>query len=183
MVIKDIEIRPATAGDASFVAWTVLTALDINTDEMDEMIESCADEKSMYSWKNALIAYDGGEAVGCIVAYDGDTYPATREYTWGKLWKDVDKEIIRNSAIEALPGEYYLDSLAIKSEYRGRGIGKRLMCAAMEHGKSLGYDSFSLLVAIDKPNLESYYCSLGFCPDGSVQFFGHMYNRLILNKP
>lgn len=175
----EVTIADATADDTREVAWTVLTALDMPTDHLDWMTASCADEKSMYSWNKAIIARVDGEPVGCLVAYPGDGYEQIREYTWSRLWNDADPETIKATEIETYPGEYYLDSLAIRPEFRGRGIGKLLIEAAIERGRKLGYRTFALIVSIEKPRLQAYYESLGFAPAGKVNFFGHRYNRLL----
>ena len=179
---NDVTIREAREDDAEYVAKTVLTALDMDASDPEWVMASCSDPKSMYSWNKSLIAEADGKPIGCIISYRGDDYLTIREYTWSRLWEGVDPEIIRQSAIEAYPGEYYLDSLAIEPEYRGRGLGKKLMQAAISHGKTLGYDRFALLVAVDKPRLKEYYASLGFEEVGDVNFFGHRYKRMVLFK-
>lgn len=171
-------IRKAAMEDAPFVAWTVLTALDMTDDDLAGVTESCADPNSMYSYRNALIAEEDGKSVGCLVSYRGEDYAKMREYTWGNLWKEVDVEFIRNTPYETAPGEYYLDSMAILPQYRGRNIGKILMEAAIAEGRSMGYEKFGLLVAISKPNLEKYYAGLGFRQVGDVNFFGHLYHKM-----
>ncbi len=170
--------RKAFDQDVEIVAWTVLTALDMEADELDWVKASCADEQSMYSWKNSIVACDGDEVIGCIICYEGDRYDYLRQYTWGNLWSDIDKEFIKNTPAEAYPGEYYLDSMAIKPEYRGRGIGKQLIEAAINKGRELGYKKFSLLVDVDKPRLKAYYKTIGFSESGKMMFFGHLYNRM-----
>ncbi len=172
-------IRKATEKDTEYVAKTVLTALDMDTSDLEWVKASCADPKSMYSWNKALIAEDNGKLIGCIISYRGDEYLPIREYTWSRLWTGVDPEVISKSAIETYPGEYYLDSLAIEPEYRGRGLGKKLMQAAMEEGRKLGYKKFALLVAREKPRLKDYYASLGFEDSNEVNFFGHQYQRML----
>ena len=172
-------IRKATEKDVEFVAKTVLTALDMDTSDLDWVKSSCADPKSMYSWNKALIAEENGAPIGCIISYRGDDYLSIREYTWSRLWKGVDPEVIRRSAIEAYPGEYYLDSLSVEPEYRGHGLGKDLMKAAIDYGASLGYMKFALLVAVEKPRLKDYYASLGFKKAEEVNFFGHRYYRMV----
>ena len=52
----EIEIRDARIEDVPVVAWTVLTALDMSTDDMDRFVKSCSDEDTMYSWKNSYFA-------------------------------------------------------------------------------------------------------------------------------
>lgn len=175
-------IRNATKEDIDTVGKTVLTALDMDLEELEWVKESCADPKSMYSWNKALIAEKDGKPIGCIISYRGDEYLPIREYTWGRLWKGVDPEIIRKSAIETYPGEYYLDSLSIEPQYRGHGLGKDLIRAAIKHGESLGYEKFALLVSVEKPRLRDYYASLGFQKVGDVNFFGHQYHRMVKDK-
>lgn len=175
-----MKIRKATENDVDFVAKTVLTALDMDTSDIGWVRASCADPKSMYSWNKALIAEDAGKPIGCIISYRGVDYLPIREYTWSRLWEGVDPEVIRKSAIETYPGEYYLDSLSVDPEYRGKGIGKDLMQAAIAEGSALGYKRFALLVAVEKPRLKDYYASLGFRPFGEVNFFDHKYHRMVM---
>ena len=174
-----MKIRKAKESDVEYVARTVLNALDMDTSDLDWVKASCADPDSMYSWNKSLIAEEDGKPIGCIISYRGDDYLTIREYTWSRLWQGVDPEVIRKSAIEAYPGEYYLDSLAVEPEYRGHGLGKSLMKAAMDYGASLGYKRFALLVATEKPRLKEYYASLGFKDAGRVNFFGHKYHRML----
>lgn len=171
-----MKVRDANVADSELVAWTVLTALDRSEEEPDRMTECCRDPKSMYSWKNAqILEEDDGRPIGCIISYSGDDYESLREYTWGNLWKDVDEEFIRNTPKETHPGEYYLDSLAILPQYRGKGYGRILIEAAIERGRELGYDRIGLLVALHKPELRRYYEALGFRGGEEINFFGHRY--------
>ena len=172
-------IRKATEEDVAYVAATVLTALDMDTSDLEWISESFADPGSMYPWTKALYPEEEGKPVGCIISYRGDDYLPLREYTWSRLWKGVDPDVIRKSAIEAYPGEYYLDSLAVEPDFRGNGLGKDLMKTAMRHGEELGYSRFALLVDCGKPALKAYYASLGFEETGEVNFFGHRYKRMV----
>lgn len=182
MESNHISVRPATREDVRLVAWTVLTALDMPDDDIIRMMESCADDRSMYSWKNSLIATADGSPVGCLISYRGDDYDYMRQYTWRRLWGHEYDETIAATPPEAEAGEYYLDSLAIDPAWRGRNIGKRLMLAAIERGKALGYQRFSLLVSLNKPRLLEYYRSLGFKIVSQVAFFGHQYHKMILES-
>lgn len=174
-----MEIRKAKQGDATFVAWTVLTALDMDTSDLGKAAHVCSDDFGLYSWKNALIAEEDGKPIGCIISYPGDKYLQFREYTWPKLWTDIDPDLMKNMPHETEPGEYYLDSMAILPEYRGSAIGKKLMLAAIEQGKELGYDKFALIVDVDKPNLHDYYCQLGFKGVGPISFLTHPFTKMI----
>lgn len=182
----NLTIRKANESDVEYVAKTVLTALDMDTSDLEWVKTSCADPQSMYSWNKSQIAEIDGKPIGCIVSYSGDDYKKLREYTWSSLWEGTDPSTIKQSAIETYPGEYYLDSLAVEPEYRGNGLGKKLMQAAIDQGREHGYDKYALLVALEKPRLKAYYSSLGFKEDKDVNFFGHKYKRMVYlrdNKP
>lgn len=173
-----MEIRKAKREDTAFVAWTVLTALDMDTSDLKKASDVCSDDFGLYSWKNALIAEEDVKPIGCIISYPGDKYLQFREYTWPKLWTDIDPELMKNTPHETEPGEYYLDSMAILPEYRGKEIGMKLMQSAMEHGKELGYEKFALIVDVDKPHLHDYYSQLGFQDAGPIRFFTHLFTKM-----
>ena len=174
----EIEIRDARIEDVPIVAWTVLTALDMSTDDMDRFIESCSNESTMYSWKNSIIATVNNVPVGCLIAYDGSRYDELRKKTWSSLWEDTDPSIIENTVKEAHEGEFYLDSMAILPDYRKLGIGKLLIEYAIKKGKELSCQYSSLLVDLDKPSLKAYYETMGLKEFGKMEFFGHNYYRM-----
>ncbi len=108
--------------------------------------------------------------------------------------EDVDNEYASGAfplqEPECLPGEFYLDSMAILPEFRGRAyeyagstdrIGHLLMLDGIEQGRRKGFPRISLIVDKAKPRLKSYYSALGFRPDGEILFFGHLYDRMIMN--
>jgi ribosomal protein S18 acetylase RimI-like enzyme len=177
----DISIETATIDDAEFAAWTVLTALDMSTEDMAAVVKCCEDDNTIYSWRNALIAKADGKIIGCLIAYDGAVYSSQREYTWKMLWNDFDPDYVKNIEIETSSGEYYLDSMAILPEYRGHDIGKSLMFEAIKQGRLHGLRQFGLIVDVNKPKLYDYYQSVGFEKVGTIEFFGHLYDKLQLN--
>lgn len=175
----NIILRDARPEDARFIAWVVLTALDMDTEHLDLVTDSVADPESMYSWTNTVMAEADGKPVGCLVSYDGARYEALRTRTWPTLWGGLDPEQVRLTPAETGPGEYYLDSMAVIPEYRGRGsVGKLLMRHVMSKASAQGHKNFALLVDVDKPRLEQYYAGLGFATQGTVDFFGHDFHKM-----
>lgn len=181
-VSLSLDICNAKLYNLDTVAWTVLTALDMDAQDLDWVKESCADELSMYSWNKSIVAYVDGKPMGAIISYPGDDYDSLRQYTWPKLWQDIDSKTLEQTEVEAYPGEYYLDSMAILPEYRGYNIGKSLIEAAIGQGKSLGYKKFTLLVDCNKPRLKAYYENIGFKENGEMSFFGHRYKRMMKHE-
>lgn len=151
----------------------------MDAEDLEWVKESFSDEMHMYSWIKLIVTCVNGKPVGSIISYGGDDYCELRQYTWKNLWDNSDIDKSCASEVEAYPGEYYLDSMAIKKKYRGYGIGRKLIEAAIEHGHELGYMKFSLLVDVSKPRLEAYYESMGFEEVGKLMFFGHYHNGMI----
>ena len=66
----NLEIRDARIDDVEIVAWTVLTALDMEIHNLDKFIKSCSANDTLYSWRNAVVATVDGQAVGCLIGYE-----------------------------------------------------------------------------------------------------------------
>ncbi|MDE7160794.1 MAG: GNAT family N-acetyltransferase [Muribaculaceae bacterium] len=184
----DFRIIDAKPEDASFIARGIMDAVgeDICRNMAGDS-HTLADVKgvferlalrddSQYSWLNSRVAVDGdGRRLGVCVSYDGAGLKrlrrsffeeANRTFGWG----------ITPDEVEALPGEtdgeeFYLDTLMVLPEARGRGIGRRLIKDAAERagrcGKPLG-----LLVDPDNSRARRLYDAVGFRPEGTRFFAG-----------
>ncbi len=190
-VLPVIQIRDATPGDAPFIARVVLAGIDLCdldaalSDEQqgvfEHLIEICRMDDTLYSYRNTCIAETDGECVGALVAYDGARYAALREKTFGLVRQTSGMDLSQN-AMETGPGEFYLDSMAILSDFRGVGIGKMLMRDRMDFAFRDGFQRVTLLVDKDKPHLQRYYESEGFAFSEAVFVFGSWYRKLALSK-
>ncbi len=145
----------------------------------------CIREDTLYSWTRTRVACVGGVPVGTLTAYPSDDYPPLRTLTWGLLEAGESSD----AEPECRPGEFYLDSLAVLPGYRGMTftdggstgrIGHLLLLDGIEVGRGKGFRRVSLIVDKSRPRLCAYYSALGFRPDGDVLFFGHLYDRLVL---
>ena len=85
---------------------------------------------------------------------------------------------LSRNAMETGLGEFYLDSMAILSNYRGVGIGKMLIRDRLDYALCNGFQKVTLLVDKDKPRLQQYYESLGFVSIEEMFVFGSWYNKL-----
>lgn len=185
---KRINIRDAKLDDAPFIARVVLAGIDmLDIDAViadgqraiyEHLIEICRMDNTLYGYCNTRIAEIDGEKVGALVAYDGARYAAMRAKTFGLVQQSSGMDLSRN-AMETGPGEFYLDSMAILSDYRGIGIGKMLMRDRMDYALGNGFPKVTLLVDKDKPRLQTYYESLGFVFAEDVFVFGDWYNKLV----
>ena len=119
-------------------------------------------DDSQYSYLNTMVATNSeGIITGILVAYDG-----------AKL-KELRRQFIKEAIVsfgidysamdaETEGGEFYIDSLAVSSNFRGKGIAKQLLAAAIEKARELGIPKVGLLVDKGNPRAERLYASIGF---------------------
>jgi len=185
---RKINIRDAKLDDAPFIARVVLAGidmLDIDAKLPDEqraiyehLMDICRMDDTLYSYWNTRIAEVDGNRVGALVAYDGARYASLRAKTFGLVQQTSCMDLSRN-AMETGPGEFYLDSMAVLSDYRGLGIGKMLISDRMDYALRNGFQKVTLLVDKDKPRLQRYYESDGFAFDEEMFVFGAWYNKMV----
>lgn len=181
-------IRDADIVDAPFIARVVLAGiemLDIDAEVTTEhqpvlthLIDICRMEDTLYSYRHTHIAEMGGWAVGALIGYDGGRYAEMRAKTFGLVQQTSGLDLSKN-AMETGEGEFYLDSMAILPEYRGRKIGLQLMCDRMDWAARNGFRTITLLVDKNKPHLQRYYESLGFAFSEEMFVFGAWYNKMM----
>lgn len=179
--MDNIIIRKATPEDAEFLAQVVVMA--IRDDEMVKqncggddylkvLAEVCEATGTQYSYQNALVAETSdGKPAGAILGYDGaELYPLRRA-----TWKIISNHtgFVPIMADETEAGEFYLDSLAIKSEYRGMGLGQKLIAAMTEKAFKEGHNNVGLIVDVENPKAEELYSRIGFGRVGERMFFTH----------
>ena len=190
-----IQISPATPSDASFIALVVVEALgdvvmgrtgDSFTPEellrLQLLEKAILEDDTLYSYRNTIIAKDSeGSPLGAIVSYVGKDYQAMRQRTFSMLQEIIHFDTATMDD-ETGPGEYYLDSLSVSPQARGKGIGSRLLLAAVSRAGELGLPA---TLACDPSNerARTLYESLGFRHDGELFIFGHQYLRMTCSSP
>lgn len=175
--MNNLTLRPATAADLMFISSGFHTAMLI--DDADEQRirkfanDVCAQDGVLYSPANTVIAEIDGMSIGMLTAYDGAGYHDMRVRTSALIRQSMGVTF-ENMEDESEAGEYYLDSLAVLPEYRGRGIGRRLLEHGIRQGRSLG---LTVTLAVDPVNerAQRLYRSLGFTHQRDIFIFGHTY--------
>lgn len=197
MILRDARIE-----DCETVARGICMALHKET--YGEMLKGiariCEREDVLYSYKHTIIAWEDDTPVGICLCYDGALYHEMRKTTFPLFDElkhdDADHQEtageqdnpeqgrkgsmdLDNMQEEAEAGEYYMDSLAVWPEWRGRGIGMKLMQAQIERARELGFNKATLLVDPDNENAKHMYRKLGFVDDTEVYAFGQMFWKWI----
>lgn len=186
------KIIPASVEHAPFIGKAITMAIG------DELTAHLAGEKhteedvvklfstlarrtdSQYSYLNSMVAInDGNSVAGVVVAYDGANLHELRKAFFEEAEKAIGLKISGMPQDETGPEEFYLDTLAVFPEYRGKGIATRLIKAAGERAEKLG-KPLGLLVGKTNSNAQCLYESLGFQTVGERPFAGELMNHLVL---
>ena len=180
--MSNLSVRKATIDDAAFIARNVMEAVGHASDEkaLKTMTGICQRQDTLYSYTNTIIAMVDGVDAGSLTAYEGTNYREKRQISFSIFKEEMgdDAMDLDDMQDETCSGEYYLDSLAVLPEYRGRGIGTALLRHGIEIAKSKG---LLPILACDPENKNAYrlYCSLGFKTEGTLNIFGQEYLRMV----
>lgn len=182
----NLTLRWATPQDTPFVAWGICCALHREPDEtfLQFVASICQRDDVLYSYKHTLLACLDGNPVGLCLCYDGAQYHEMRIRTFA-LFQSADSDDasegddldLEHMEDESGPGEYYIDSLAVKPAFRGRGIARQLMNAQIAHGRSLDLEC-TLLVDPDNPDALRLYKDLGFVYTSDCYAFGQIFWKM-----
>ncbi|MEM9044967.1 MAG: GNAT family N-acetyltransferase [Pseudomonadota bacterium] len=127
--------------------------------------------KGLISHLQATIALSDGEVAGITVGHTSAEYPENFDYTVN-LQREIfsaDELAHHQDALiwmdrlfpPAREDAFYVQELAVAPRFRGQGLGKRLLAAALERAKAAGAQRISLDVAEANPSV-AVYNSLGF---------------------
>jgi ribosomal protein S18 acetylase RimI-like enzyme len=116
-----------------------------------------ARDEGGFSYRNATVAEIDGEVAACLVDYRLDD-----PYEPGDL--NALPEMVRPLvALEAkAPGSWYVNVLASFPEFRGQGIGARLLALAEERGREQKAASASMIVASENAGALRLYARSGY---------------------
>ena len=179
MESRNIIVRRATIRDAGIIAQAVAIAIGdqkalkdyCGEDYMTTLTHIVRTRETQYSWQQALIAEVDGVTAGAVVGYDGAHLHALRERTFTVLRNIIGRTPSITDETEA--GEYYLDSIAVLPQFRGQGVGSKLIETFCKMAFCDGHAHVGLIVDSINTKAERLYSSLGFKRVGTRQFFGH----------
>lgn len=176
--MNDIKIRPAAVNDAPVIAQAVAIAIGEETvvkycgAEYLKALEAVASaEGTQYSYRNVLVAEVDGIVAGAVVGYDGALLETLRSGTLSILKEFNPSVYVADD--ETQSGEFYIDSISVLPQFRGCGIGKRLLMAIVGKGLVLGCSKVGLMVDFENSEASSLYSRCGFQTVGEKFFFGH----------
>lgn len=180
-----VTVRPAHADDAAFAVPLIqetighiglaLTGAVTEAEAEGVILEFFARSGNRLSFQNVWIAQRSGEVLGLLLGYAGADSGALdepfREHLRGR---GLPTDIVS----EGLPGEWYLDTLAVTEAARGHGVGARLLREAATQASANGLERVGLLVEHGNRAARLYERE-GFKVAGERTLGGHVYNHMI----
>ena len=186
MDINTYRIENALKTQASEIAWLIMEAMDYDCcrnfagphhtlDDFHTMLTELVEmEHSQYSYRNTLCAMVGDQLAGVLVSYDGKVLLKLREAFIAKAKEHLGQDFSGMDE-ETQAGEYYLDSLCVKKEYRKHGIATALLREAIKRHSD---QPVGLLVDVTHPWAERLYTSIGFRFVNETTWGGHEMRHL-----
>lgn len=116
-----------------------------------------ARDEGGFSYRNAHVVEIGGEVAAMLVDYRLDD-----PYDTGDLsaLPDIVRPLVELEA--RAPGSWYVNVLAAFPEFRGHGIGARLLALAEQRGRAQGAKSASIIVASENTGAMRLYARTGY---------------------
>ena len=81
---------------------------------------------------------------------------------------EVDQEIIGYCGLWVIIDEGHITNIAILPEYRGNGLGEKLLLAVIDTARELGAETLTLEVRVSNDVAKGLYRKLGF-QDGGIR--------------
>lgn len=166
-------IRFATADDAPLIAKFIqMAGAGVFEQLLDDVLPrikaadilplAVTEEKSPLYFDNAVLAWEGERAIGCMVGYPAVEYglpPVIRTMVPKRRLVPL-RELLESR----LDDTFYVNTLAVSEEARGRGIARILLETASGIASERGFSALSLHAWSDYKPAMAVYRSFGFDP-------------------
>lgn len=133
-------------------------------------------ENNQYSWQNCWVVEDEGRVIAAVNVYDGAQLHELRQPVIDYIKTRFNRHIILED--ETQSGEYYIDSLGVYPEHRGKGIGTNFMQFLIDEYVTKHHQTLGLLVDEDNEPAKGLYRKLGFKTSGTKTLLGKQLEHL-----
>jgi ribosomal protein S18 acetylase RimI-like enzyme len=170
-----LDLRPAEPNDAEFLAWGLdeaaggLFAAMLGRRSSAILTAVMTQTGHQLSYKHAVVATIDGQVKGFCQGWPHGTPAADAELLRAaglRALRAIAVELIGRPVFRALnqhlPGEWYLQAIAVLPQARGAGIGSRLVSDAFARAAVTGCDVVSLDVDAANARAQALYAQLGF---------------------
>lgn len=183
-----MKTRRATPDDAAEAACLIREAIkdiaEALTGEKDEetilevLRQYFQQDVNRLSYRNCIVSLEEDEMSGIIVAYHGSEADEL-DLPINERLRKVSGEPAITVEREAEPEDYYIDTVSVKSAFRGKGIGTKLMEAAEHEAETRGHRRISLIVEKSNINAKKLYERLGYHSVKIMTINHHSYDYMV----
>jgi len=152
------ELFNNAAGGVPEYVWTSLAGDYPNLTPFEIGVLRCGRDDIPFSYRNTVVAEIDDEVAGILISFPGEDRERERNG-----WKRLVGEngggcpIMKPFRELDVPGSYFINSVSLLPQYRGEGLGTRLMELARERAANRGFKKLSLLAFEEnRPSLRLY---------------------------
>jgi ribosomal protein S18 acetylase RimI-like enzyme len=122
----------------------------------DVGIRRAAREEGSFSYRNAMVIEQRGEAAGCLIGYTIADEPEP-------IGGDLPAMFVPLQELENLaPSTWYVNVLAVLPQFRSQGLGTSLLGLADTTGRALGKSGMSVIVSDHNDGARRLYERCGY---------------------
>lgn len=136
-------------------------------------------EDFRYSYRRALVLVEDSQILGTAFGYN-EADEKLIDLPLAAIFKEHDIPEDEQMFIdkEAFEGEWYLDSIAVRPDQRGNGVGAKLLDALPAFAKTQGSHKIGLSVDEANPRAKQLYLRQGFKDIARTTISGHAYDHM-----
>ncbi len=138
-----------------------------------------ADENFRFGYARGIVLEEENEILGVAFGYldsEESRIDEPLKAAYRKLGIPEDEVMFGDK--EAFENEWYLDSIAVRADQRGRGIGAKLLEALPKFATKQGANKIGLSVDDVNPRAKQLYIRQGFKEVGRAVISGHQYDHM-----
>lgn len=126
-----------------------------------EMVAEFLAEGERYdSYSSITVAEYQNEIIGMVSSYPAKLHGIDPEMEAFFPKERID--VVRDFFGSRVEGSYYLSAIFVDEQYRGHGVGSKLIAMTKDKAKEKGYNQLSLLVMADNETALKVYAKNGF---------------------
>ncbi|WP_159887914.1 GNAT family N-acetyltransferase [Paenibacillus puerhi] len=150
----------------------------LSEEELLSLIEEAfLTEDNRFSRSHVRILESGGRVAGLALIYPGRDASRMDRHLSELIARRYPGELMVFDR-EAEEDELYVDSLCVFPEFRGQGIGTRLLEALIREAEASEWNKLSLNVERTNVNARRLYERMGFRVRGETTIAGHLYDHM-----
>lgn len=113
-------------------------------------------DEGAFSYRNAIMIEHEGQCAGALIGYAIPEHPEP-------ISADTPAMFVPMQELENLvPGSWYVNVLAVRPQFRGHGLGTKLLGLADDTGRALGKRRMSVTVSDANPGARRLYERCGY---------------------